>query len=74
MDLEPGRATTASTGAERCGVVQTGFMRAFCRVPRTAPPEPGQPATGFVAFLAGTVRTSRRLANSNMPSSESSRP
>ncbi|GAB3360002.1 hypothetical protein GCM10027300_31760 [Modestobacter lapidis] len=38
---------------------------------------PGQPPTcwaGAACLVAGIVRTSRRFANSNMPSSESSRP
>ena len=74
-DLEPGSPTTASTGAVRCGVVQTSFTGTVCPVGvRPHRRHPGQPAAGFEAFFAGSTRVSLRLANSNMPSSESSRP
>jgi len=75
IDLEPGRATTASTGAVRCGVVQTSVTGKILPGPtnRTAR-APVQPACGLSAFFAGSTLVNRRLANSNMPSSDSSRP
>ena len=72
-DFDPGRDTTASTGAGWCGAGQTSLTRSVCP-PAPHLPARAQPACGFSVFLTGTVRSSRRLANSNMASSESSRP
>ena len=72
-DFDPGRDTTASTGAGWCGAGQTSLTRSVCP-PAPHLPARAQPACGFSVFLTGTVRSRRRLANSNMASSESSRP
>ena len=72
-DLDPGRAATASTGEGWCGADQTSLTRSVCP-PAPHHHAPDQPACGFSAFFTGTVRSRRRLANSNMASSESSRP
>ena len=53
IDLEPGRVTTASTGVERCGVVQTvGHGLILPGRPPAAPlARPAQPACGLSAFF-----------------------
>ena len=66
---EPGRARAKGAGLARATFVELGAG------PIGAAPMPGaHPPEGAFAFLAGSTRISRRLANSNMPSSESSRP